>query len=77
VLKTEEGVPYNIHFTSAATHDHVMSAKKLKLTSGAFMAMDRAYIDYKVFQEFTNNGVFYVTKMKKNLRYTPLNGHSL
>lgn len=76
VLKAEEGVPYNIHFTSAATHDHVMLTK-LKLTSGAFIAMDRAYIDYKVFQEFTDNGVFYVTKMKKNLRYTPLNGHFL
>ncbi len=76
VLKAEEGMPYNIHFTSAATHDHVMLTK-LKLTSGAFIAMDRAYIDYKVFQEFTDNGVFYVTKMKKNLRYTPLNGHFL
>ena len=76
VLKAEEGVPYHIHFTSAATHDHVMLTK-LKLTNGAFIAMDRAYIDYKVFQEFTENGVFYVTKMKKNLRYTPLCGHFL
>jgi hypothetical protein len=31
---------------------------KLKLTNGAFIAMDRAYIDYKVFQGFTDNGVF-------------------
>lgn len=76
VLKAEEGVPYHIHFTSAATHDHVMLTK-LRLTNGAFIAMDRAYIDYKVFQEFTENGVFYVTKMKKNLRYTPLCGHFL
>ena len=76
VLKAEEGVPYHIHFTSAATHDHVMLTK-LRLTNGAFIAMDRAYIDYKVFQEFTENGVFYVTKMKKNLRYTPLYGHFL
>lgn len=76
VLKAEEGVPYHIHFTSAATHDHVMLTK-LRLTNGAFIAMDRAYIDYKVFQEFTENGVFYVTKMKKNLRYTSLCGHFL
>jgi len=73
LLKAEEGVPYNIHFTSAATHDHAMLTK-LKLTNGAFIAMDRAYIDYKVFEEFTNNGVFYVTKMKKNLRYALLEG---
>lgn len=76
VLKAEEGVPYSIHFTSAATHDHVMLSK-LKLTNGAFLAIDRAYIDYKVFQELTDDGVFYVTKMKKNLLYTQIDGHFL
>ena len=76
VLKAEEGVPYSIHFTSAATHDHVMLGK-LKLTNGAFLAMDRAYVDYKVFQELTDEGVFYVTKMKKNLRYIQKDGHYL
>lgn len=68
VLKADEGLPYSIHFTSAATHDHVM-LKKLNLTNGAFLAMDRAYIDYKVFEQFTQEGVFYVTKMKKNQRF--------
>jgi hypothetical protein len=68
VLKATEGLPYAIHFTSAATHDHVM-LRKLKLSNGAFLAMDRAYIDYKVFEQFTQEGVFYVTKMKKNQRY--------
>ncbi len=43
--------------------------RKLKLSNGAFLAMDRAYIDYKVFEQFTQEGVFYVTKMKKNQRY--------
>lgn len=61
-------MPYSIHFTSAATHDHVI-LKKLNLTNGAFLAMDRAYIDYKVFEQFTQEGVFYVTKMKKNQRF--------
>ena len=76
VLKAEQGVPYSIHFTSAATHDHVMLSK-LKLTNGAFLAMDRAYIDYKVFEQLTDDGVFYVTKMKKNLLYTQIDGHFL
>ena len=76
VLKAQEGVPHSIHFTSAATHDHIM-LKKLELTQGAFLAMDRAYIDYKVFEQFTQQGVFYVTKMKKNLRYEKQSGHIL
>ncbi|MBD0726708.1 transposase [Flavobacterium sp. L1I52] len=68
VMRADEGLPYDVHFTSAATHDHVM-LRKLKLTNGAFLAMDRAYIDYKVFEKFTQDGVFYVTKMKKNQRF--------
>ena len=74
VLKAEEGIPHSIHFTSAATHDHVM-LKKLKLSEGAFLAMDRAYIDYRVFEQFSQEGVFYVTKMKKNQRFKKLDGH--
>lgn len=68
VIRAVEDLPYSIHFTSAATHDHVM-LRKLKLSNGAFLAMDRAYIDYKVFEQFTQEGVFYVTKMKKNQRF--------
>lgn len=68
LLKAQEGLPYDVHFTSAATHDHIM-LRKLKLSNGAFLAMDRAYIDYKVFKQFTEQGVFYVTKMKKSQRY--------
>ena len=74
VLKADEGVPYSIHFTSAATHDHVM-LKKLELSAGMFLAMDRAYIDYRIFQQFTENGTFYVTKMKKSLRYKQISGY--
>jgi len=68
VLRADEGVPYAIHYTSAATHDHVM-LKKLQLSNGAFLAMDRAYIDYSFFEQLTQDGVFYVTKMKKNLQF--------
>ena len=73
VLKADEGVPYKIHFSSAATHDHVL-LEKLELSNGAFLAMDRAYIDYEFFEQLTGQGVFYVTKMKKNLRYEQQDG---
>ena len=35
--------------------------------SGDIVALDRAYIDYAKFEEFTYREVTYVTKMKKNL----------
>ena len=36
------------------------------------MAMDRAYINYEKFEELTQRGVIYVTKMKKSLKYNIL-----
>ena len=40
--------------------------------SGDILTFDRAYIDYAKFEEMTEAGVTYVTKMKKNLRYETL-----
>lgn len=66
-----EGVPCDVEFTSAATHDHFMLCPS-KLNRGDLLAIDRAYIDYAKFEEMTRRGVFYVTKMKRNLTYEVL-----
>lgn len=71
VIHANEGVPSDIKFTSAATNDSFM-LKPTALHKGDIMAMDRAYIDYEKFQQLTERGVIYVTKMKKNLKYTIL-----
>ena len=36
------------------------------------VALDRAYINYAKFEELTDRGVVYVTKMKSNLNYEVL-----
>lgn len=71
VIHANEGVPSDIKFTSAATNDSFM-LKPTTLSKGDIMAMDRAYIDYEKFEQLTQRGVIYVTKMKKNLKYTIL-----
>ena len=71
VIHANEGVPCDVQFTSAATNDSFMLApshyKRDEIT-----AMDRAYINYAKFEEMTDRGVIYVTKMKKNLSYEVL-----
>ena len=68
VIHGNEGVPCDVQFTSAATHDHFLFSPD-KLTAGDIMAMDRAYIDYEKFEQMTQRGAIYVTKMKQNLTY--------
>ena len=69
VIHANEGLPSDIKFTSAATNDSFM-LKPSTLNRGDIMAMDRAYIDYGKFEELTQRGVTYVTKLKKSLKYT-------
>lgn len=68
VIHANEGVPSGIKFTSAATNDSFM-LKSSTLNKGNIMTMDRAYIDYEKFEELTQRGVVYVTKLKKSLKY--------
>ena len=72
VIHANEGVPSDIKFTSAATNDSFM-LKPSHLSKGDIIAMDRAYIDYEKFEELTQKGVIYVTKMKKSLNYSIIN----
>ena len=65
-IHANEGVPSDIRFTSAATNDSFM-LKPANYDTGDILAIDRAYIDYGKFEELTQRGVIYVTKMKKNL----------
>ncbi|SUB88035.1 Transposase [Porphyromonas macacae] len=71
VIHANEGVPSDIRFTSAATHDSFMLCP-CNLAQGAIIAMDRAYIDYAKFEQMTQRGIIYVTKMKTGLNYTLL-----
>ena len=68
IIHANEEVPSDIQFTSAASHDSFM-LKPSHYGKGDILAVDRAYIDYEKFEEMSQNGVIYVTKMKKNLKY--------
>ena len=68
VIRYDEWAPWFVDFTSAATHD-IRTLKGLHLPAGSFLAIDRAYIDYGELERLTAEGVWYVTKMKKNLSY--------
>ena len=68
VIQANEGVPCDVQFTSVATHDSFMLAPSY-YNHKDIVALDRAYINYAKFEELTERGVIYVTKMKKNLKF--------
>ena len=54
--------------TEGRTHD-VRVAQGLAFEPGTIVAMDRAYTDYRLFGQWTERGVFFVTRMKSNAQY--------
>ena len=61
-------LPTFAYISNGKKHD-VTVARKVPLAPGSIVAMDRGYNDYKLFSLWTQNGVFFVTRMKENADY--------
>lgn len=61
-------LPTYAYISNGKKHD-VTIARHLMLSPGSIVAMDRAYNDYKMFAAWTVNGVYFVTRLKKNADY--------
>jgi hypothetical protein len=58
-----------IRYTGAATHDQI-SLKEINLAQGSIIVFDKGYVDYAAYEQFTDQGVWYVTKLKSNALYS-------
>ncbi len=61
-------LPVFANITDGKTADLVV-ARQLKLPAGSIVAFDRGYNDYKLFSDWTVQGVFFVTRLKKGANY--------
>jgi hypothetical protein len=61
-------LPTFLLITDGKHHD-VRVAQKLDLPAGSIVAMDRGYNDYRLFGRWTEEGVYFVTRMKSNAAY--------
>ena len=64
-------LPYYAMITQGRVAD-VKIAQQLKLPKGSLVVMDRGYIDYKMFERWSAEGVGFVTRLKKNAEFYEL-----
>jgi hypothetical protein len=57
-------------------HD-VHIARLLSLAPGSIIAMDRGYNDYRLFANWTREGIYFVTRLKDNADYLVLEQHPI
>ena len=68
LLDHDDYMPSFVAVTDAKTHDSRI-AKELFLKPGSVVAFDRGYVDFAQFRSWTEQGVFFVTRMKDNAVY--------
>ena len=68
LLDHEGYLPTFALITSGGKHDVTM-ARQVPLAPGSIVAVDRGYIDYKLFDYWTRNGIYFVTRLKDNAVY--------
>jgi hypothetical protein len=68
LLDHEGYLPSFALVTEGKTHE-IRVARTLKLPAGSIVAMDRGYNDYRLFGQWTQAGIWFVTKVKSNTLY--------
>lgn len=58
---------------SEARHHEITLARTLHAPPRSIIAFDRAYTDYSLFTDWTERGIFFVTRLKKGCRFRVLN----
>jgi hypothetical protein len=69
-------LPTYAYISNGKKHD-VTIARKVPLALGSIVAMDRGYNDYKLFASWTENGIFFVTRLKENAGYEVVEEHTV
>ncbi len=69
-------IPTFVRVTAAQVHD-VNLLDELTPEAGAFYVMDRGYLDFKRLYRWTLQGAFFVTRARKNFRFTRLVSHPI
>lgn len=61
-------LPEYLHISEGNVHE-VNILKNLTLEKGTIIAVDKGLVDYEMFEKWTKDGVYFVSRLKTNARY--------
>ncbi len=76
LLDHDDYMPSFALITEAKRHDRTV-ARRFTLKPGSIVAFDRAYNDYTLFSQWTENGIYFVTRLKENAVYRVVENRSV
>jgi hypothetical protein len=69
LMDSSDDVAVQISFTAASANDMTF-LKEINLEAGSFIVFDKGYVDYNQYQRLNSEGVFFITRQKKDASYT-------
>ena len=69
LIKADEDVPRFMKITSAAKHDSPF-LKNIKLPEGSIVTFDKGYVDYKQYNRFTKDKIWFITRVRAKTKWT-------
>ena len=67
-LDHDGGIPAFMSLTNGKVHE-VTEARKRRLATGSIVVMDKGFLDYSWYKTLTEQGVFFITRARRNTRY--------
>jgi hypothetical protein len=67
LIKASEGIPCLARLDAASVSDSKYMREVEFLEKGSMVALDKGYSDHEVFEELSERGIFYTTRLKNNV----------
>ena len=67
-LDHDGGIPAFMSLTHGKVHE-LTEARKRRFAPGSILVMDKGYLDYSWYKSLSEQGVFFVTRARTNMRY--------
>jgi len=71
LLDNDGNLPCFARITEGKTHD-ITVARRMKFEPGTIVVVDRGYVDFDWWEKLTEQGVYFVTRLKKDIQYDVL-----
>jgi hypothetical protein len=76
LLDHEGYLPCFAHITDGKSHD-ITVARKFKFQPGTIIAMDKGYVDFDWWERLTEQGVYFVTRLKKDILWDEIESRTV
>lgn len=71
MIHATELMPCLVRFTEGSRHDHTF-LRHINLPEGSYIVMDKGYTDYLQYSQWTDRGIYFITRMRDNAVYESL-----